>query len=233
MLKSRWRRYQLWGAAARRASNSLAQRRFIGSGSYWEQRYAAGGNSGAGSYGRLARAKADILNTLVAEERVESVLEIGCGDGNQLSLADYPNYVGVDVAPSVVCACRSRFAEDPAKRFLTSNVDLPICELGLSLDVIYHLVEDEIFESYMTDLLTHSARLVVLYASDCDTFVPSGLTPPHIRHRPVRRWMSAQRDWRFRERIPNPYPFDPRAEDETSFADFYLFERINGIAPPK
>jgi SAM-dependent methyltransferase len=224
-LKARVSDLPLVGPAAKAARDYVARRHFTGSASYWEHRYAAGGNSGAGSYGRLAQAKADVLNKLVTDERIGSVLEIGCGDGSQVALARYPSYVGVDVAPSVVAACRMRFAADSTKSFLNSGDHLPACELGLSLDVIYHLVEDEVFERYMIDLLGHSSRLVVLYTSDSEVFVPPGITPPHIRHRPVGRWMSTQIGWRFRERIANPYPFQIEAEEETSFADFYVFEK--------
>ena len=65
--------------------------RFTGSASYWEHRYAYGGNSGAGSYGSTACAKADLLNSFLKDERLLSVIEFGCGDGHQLSLADYPS----------------------------------------------------------------------------------------------------------------------------------------------
>ena len=49
--------------------------------------YASGGSSGPGSYGRLAAGKADFLNRFVEDHQIKTVLEIGCGDGNQLSLA--------------------------------------------------------------------------------------------------------------------------------------------------
>jgi SAM-dependent methyltransferase len=128
-LKSRVAALPVVGPKAIATRNLLAHRRFIGSGSYWEQRYASGGNSGAGSYGRLAEAKAAVLNRLVADQRIGSVLEIGCGDGNQVELAHYPAYVGIDVSPSVIAACHQRFIGDPTKRFLVSGEDLPRCEL--------------------------------------------------------------------------------------------------------
>src|ERR1700689_4886366 len=68
--------------------------------SYWDSRYAGGGNSGDGSYGNLAKFKASVLNQFVAENRIASVVEFGCGDGNQVSLAEYPRYVGIDVSPT-------------------------------------------------------------------------------------------------------------------------------------
>ena len=69
------------------------QTAFVGSQAFWEQHYAQGGTSGAGSYGKYAEFKADILNRFVQENSVRSVIEFGCGDGNQLSLARYPSYV--------------------------------------------------------------------------------------------------------------------------------------------
>src|SRR5438270_10704846 len=84
------------GKAARRLGRLAFVRRLAGragfdnSSSYWNRRYVAGGTSGAGSYGRLARFKADVLNAFVAESGIASVIEFGCGDGAQLALSNYP-----------------------------------------------------------------------------------------------------------------------------------------------
>ncbi|MGB6192692.1 MAG: hypothetical protein WBF42_09515, partial [Terracidiphilus sp.] len=40
---------------------------------YWEQRYKAGGNSGVGSYSRLAEFKAEFLNRFVEEHQIATV----------------------------------------------------------------------------------------------------------------------------------------------------------------
>ncbi len=68
---------------------------FPGSDKYWEQRYAVGGNSGVGSYGKFANFKAEVINKFVREHKIKSVIEFGCGDGNQLKLANYPSYYTV------------------------------------------------------------------------------------------------------------------------------------------
>src|SRR5258708_24901292 len=68
---------------------------FQGSSAYWEDRYRTGGNSGAGSYNSLALFKAEILNAFVRANGVQKVIEFGCGDGNQLSLFEYPCYIGL------------------------------------------------------------------------------------------------------------------------------------------
>ena len=82
---------------------------------YWERRYADGQDSGYGSRDQLARFKASFLNAFVARNGIRSVIEFGCGDGTQLSLADYPSYLGLDVSPTAVRLCASRFRDTPGR----------------------------------------------------------------------------------------------------------------------
>jgi SAM-dependent methyltransferase len=214
-------------ALARTAPVEALRRRlgFRGSSSYWEQRYRQGGTSGSGSYGQLASFKAEILNDFVAREGITSIVEFGCGDGAQLTLAQYPAYVGIDVAPTSIALCRARFADDPTKQFHLSS-ELPSTfgsyDLALSLDVIYHLVEDSVFDAYMDRLFAHSRRFVAVYASNSERTTAS----PHVRHRNFTRWVEQHApQWRLWSHVPNRHPFDPAQPDETSFADFYFFRR--------
>jgi len=192
------------------------------SAAYWDARYRRGGHSGAGSSGRLAQFKAETVNRIVAEHGITSVAEFGCGDGRQLQLAKYPAYVGLDVSPAAVRLCSERFAADPDKRFLAANEDPGMADLTLSLDVIFHLVEDDTFHRYMQRLFARALRFVVIYASDRDATTPDA----HVRHRNFSAWiMRNAPEWRLVRHVPNPYPFDPRAPNDTSFADFHLFAR--------
>ena len=79
---------------------------------YWENRYKSGGNSGAGSYGQLCEFKADVINTFVAKNNIMTVMEFGCGDGNQLSYSNYPEYVGYDVSETAIDICKKKFVKD-------------------------------------------------------------------------------------------------------------------------
>ncbi len=45
-------------------------------------------------------------------------MEFGCGDGNQLQLANYPDDTGFDVSPRAVDLCRNIFSSDDGTRFL-------------------------------------------------------------------------------------------------------------------
>ena len=197
---------------------------FPGSQAYWEERYRRGGNSGDGSYGRLSMFKAEVLNGFVAGNRIESVLEFGCGDGNQLDLAEYPRYLGFDVSPRAVELCRKRFASDPTKSFrLMQEYAGERVDLTLSLDVIYHLVEDPVFERYMEILFDAALRYVIIYSSNIED--NRGNKGRHVRHRRFSDWIALERPtWKLVRRIPNRYPYHG---DNTkgSFADFYVYQR--------
>ena len=183
-----------------RRASLLRQRLAYGdSGCFWEQNYAQGATSGTGSYGPLAEGKSRFLNALVREQAVRSVIEFGCGDGNQLSLADYPRYVGLDVSKTAIKLCKSRFADDPSKSFFlydsscfVDRAGLFTADLALSLDVIYHLVEDPVFDVYMAHLFGAAKRCVVIYATD--DAISGGA--PHVRHRRFSAWVEANRpEW--------------------------------------
>ena len=85
---------------------------FPGSAEYWERRYRGGGNSGDGSYGGLADFKAEIINVFVEENGIDTVVELGCGDGNQLGLMDVPQYTGYDISKTAVEMCAKMYAND-------------------------------------------------------------------------------------------------------------------------
>lgn len=177
---------------------------FHGSAAYWDRRYETGSDSGAGSYGRSAAFKAEFLNELVTAHAIESVVELGCGDGNQLSLARYPSYLGLDVSPTAVAACRARFAGDETKRFeLLRDLAGEVAELALSLDVVFHLVEDEVFEAHMRALFAAASRYVVVYSTDTNLRTP--FDRAHVRHRRVTDWTERMRDeWRLVQRQKRP-----------------------------
>ena len=220
------------GAAARTIARipvikklrALRRRLGFRSSSYWEQRYRQGETSGPGSFGRLAEFKAETLNDFVARLGVKSVIEFGCGDGAQLALADYPLYVGIDVAESSISACRQRFARDSTKSFYLPSqmpANLGRLDLVLSLDVIYHLVEDKVFDAYMRSLFAHAGRFVAIYSSN-KVETTDAL---HVRHRLFTRWIEVHEpQWRQTGYLPNKYAYDPAQPAETSFADFYFFE---------
>lgn len=197
------------------------------SSAYWEKRYLEGGNSGAGSYNRLADFKAQVLNEFVKENNIKEVMEWGCGDGNQLSLAHYPYYVGYDVSAKAVELCKTRFETDNTKKFIwcgdSKFKNELVVELVLSLDVIYHLVEDDVYEQYMQRLFESSNKYVCIYASNFDK-----QTAVHVKHRCFTKWVEANLNhkWKLDKVIKNPYPYSEEDTDSTTVSDFYFYKKV-------
>jgi len=203
---------------------------------YWERRYANGGSSGAGSYGRLAQYKAEFLNSFARERNVSSVIEFGSGDGAQLGLFEFKHYIGLDVSVTSIKRCIQQYADDESKSFYLYDAELTkdshhlfTAELALSLDVIYHLVEDTVFEAYMRALFTAAESYVIIYSSNTSENTP--IQAEHVRHRRFTDWVDEhEKDWMLIDHAVNKYSLKTN-EIEESFADFYVYSRTSTEFP--
>ncbi len=202
-------------------------KKFPGSAKYWEEVYAKGGTSGPGSYNRLADFKADIINSFVKKHGITQVIEFGCGDGNQLKLAQYENYVGFDVSRKAVDMCRAAFKSDVTKTFkVADEYSNEKSELSLSLDVIYHLIEDDVFDLYMRRLFKSSNKFVIIYSSDDET-LNRMYGDYHVRHRKFTDWVVKYAyEWSLIESLPNKYKFVEADRNNTSFCDFFFYQKM-------
>jgi hypothetical protein len=193
---------------------------FPGSASYWEKRYRKNGHSGTGSYGENATYKAQVLNDFVSRNSIKTVIEFGCGDGNQLKQFRFPGYIGLDVSLTAIKKCIDIFKNDPTKSFFlyhpaafADHQAAFKADLSLSLDVIYHLIEEEVFENYMNHLFSSSGRYIIIYAWDVD-----GKRKHHVRHRQFTRWIEENvKGWHLVEKISNGKP--------AGACDFFIYEK--------
>lgn len=224
-MKSIFKKIPIVGPVIQKAYHLVRPNRpFPGSESYWKRRYRSGGNSGDGSYNQLAEFKAEVINGWVCLNGIGSVIEFGCGDGNQLALATYPKYMGLDVSPEAIALCKKKFHADRSKVFgLVTDYAGQQADLALSLDVIFHLVEDMVFESYMARLFDASRRLVIIYSSNTDNNPVD--QAPHVRHRKFSDWVDENRaDWHMIKYIPNRFPFTGNTKTG-SLSDFFIYSR--------
>ena len=135
-------------------------------------------------------------------------------------------YLGVDISPTAVNICREKFFSDEDKVFITLDEfkkQPSSADITLSLDVIYHLINDDIYHDYMERLFSSAAKYCLIYSANIDQVTPS----PHVRKRKFSTWVeeNAAR-WELEEHIPNRYPMTADSDpNNTSFADFYLFKR--------
>jgi SAM-dependent methyltransferase len=221
------RKLPLIGTAMSRLSATVRRRSFPGSAAYWEVHYARGGASGPGSQGQLAAFKADVMNEFVRRESIRSIVEFGCGDGSQLLLAQYPEYVGLDVSPTAIRICQGRFAHDSTKLFRKYDPEEfaggagTRMDAAISLDVIYHLVEDDVFRAYLDRLFEAARRYVVIFSSN----EPLATALPYVKHRAFTKQVEAQfPDWALSRTVRNPHVWQGDASTG-SRADFYFYRR--------
>lgn len=205
--------------------------KFESSAQYWNDRYCSGGTSGAGSYGRLSKFKANFLNNFVRDKGIESVVEYGCGDGAQLALAIYPEYVGFDVSPVALEICRKKFQSSTPDKYEFFHTNTIIekegdFDLAISLDVIYHLVEDDAFDCYMKRLFNSSRKYVVIYLYNFEKNYES----PHERGREFLKWCHDYApNWKLMDIVKNPYSYNKDDPNNTSQSDFFIFQKIDLI----
>lgn len=197
---------------------------FDNSTQYWIDRYKKGGNSGPGSYNHFAEFKSEVLNKFVEENSIRTILELGSGDGNQLSYFEFPNYKGFDISLDALELCRSKYKNDPHKDFFsTSEIINHKAELSLSLDVLFHLVEDETFEVYMNQLFDSSTHFVIIYSSNFDD---KANYENHVRHRKFTTWVEKnQSQFKLIQRVPNKYPPIKGENKTTTPADFFIYKK--------
>ena len=189
---------------------------------FWEKTYSNNGTSGSGSYGAYALYKAAVLNKFVVENNIRHVTELGCGDGNQLGMFHFPFYTGVDVSETVIYKCRSLFKEDSTKNFYTAAEFELIkdkqsiqTDLALSLDVIYHLLEDDVYEKYIKDLFAASTSFVIIYAWDIVTEKSF-----HILHRKFSAWINANiHNWQLVSTLKN--------KELPEACDFFIYKKTD------
>ncbi len=197
---------------------------FTSTSDYWETRYGSGGNSGAGSYNILAEYKGEIINDFVKEKNIKTVIEFGSGDGNQLKFFNFENYIGFDISKTTINNCRLMYESDSTKRFeVLDDYKNEKADLVLSLDVIYHLIEEAVYSDYLEKLFSSSNKFVIIYSSNEDNHKNNNVAG-HVKHRKFTNWIDQNvPNFKLIKHIPNKYPFSGN-NNISSYADFYIFE---------
>lgn len=179
---------------------------------YWDNRYKSGGNSGKGSYGVYKTYKSKVINKIIKEYKIQSVTDFGCGDGNQINDIKPPKYVGLDIAPSSVNICKKKYNLDTTKSFYvydhTTYKKTYPSEMSMSIDVMYHIFEDNIYHKYISDIFENSSRFVLIYSTNFD----EKYNGVHVKNREFTK--HTPDDWVLKEHIKN---------ETDNYADFYLF----------
>lgn len=99
-------------------------------------------------------------------------------------------------------------------------------EMAMSLDVLYHLIEEGIWMRHIDQLFQTAKRYVVIYAEDCDR--DRGV---HMRSRSFSPYIAKiAPDWVLDFKVDNPYPYDGSDYESGSVSDFFIYRKKD--APP-
>ncbi len=166
---------------------------------WWEDWYISGHTSGAGSRGVLAQFKADVINEFLDGHSIHTVIEFGCGDGYNLGLINYENYLGLDVSKEAVRICDEMYIDDESKYFQVyipksfgKVTDQPV-DLVVCLDVLYHVLDEDEYQKLLDDIFSFSPQFVILYT----TLSGEGISgsSPEILHRNVLGYLEKYSDY--------------------------------------
>lgn len=191
---------------------------------YWETRYKNGGTSGLGSQGDLLEFKAKVINDFITSMGICSVIDLGCGDGQLTAKIICDVYMGYDVSPTALSKCRRACL--PGKHFyMLDQYKGEAADMAMSMDVIFHLVEDEVFHQYMRTLFFAADHYVIIYSSNHSD--NKGMAN-HVRHRKFTDWIADNRpDWKLIGQTKNKFSFD-EGDPNGSFCDFYFYQKREG-----
>jgi 2-polyprenyl-3-methyl-5-hydroxy-6-metoxy-1,4-benzoquinol methylase len=188
---------------------------------YWENRYITGGNSGKGSYDKLAVFKSIIINSVLENNKqILSIIDYGVGDGNQLSLFNLKDksYLGLDVSKTIIEKCKNMYKNNSNKQFKTCDeIDFTTLktDMTISCDVLYHLIEYPKFIEYINNLFNISDKFVIIYANNINKDTYSS----HVKFRNFTNYIKENfKEWILIRTIKNPY-------SNLSPSDFYIYEK--------
>lgn len=158
---------------------------------YWENRYQGGETSGEGSYGEFAIHKAEVINDFALRHDVKSAIEFGCGDGNQLSLFNFEHYTGFEISQAAVDICKNTYKNDSSKSFFNNlEYNNQTADLTMSLDVIYCILEETVYQEYMTRLFNSSTKYVLVFSYGKEVNIAGA---NHLKYWDFEKWIAQNR----------------------------------------
>lgn len=113
----------------------------------------------------MALFKASIINNFVSKNDINTFIECGSGDHNQLSSANYKKYIGFDASKTAIKIFQNKFKYEMTKTFIyisdnfTNNRKV---DLLISRDILFHLIEDNVFNLYMQNLFNSSKKYICI-----------------------------------------------------------------------
>lgn len=190
---------------------------------YWDDRYRTGVGAGNGSRGRLYEFKLNTVQNIVDDFGIESVVDVGCGDGTQMMSLRVKKYTGLDISPTAIDIA-SRLSGKGRNYFIMnedSTAKGKIADMAVSLDVVFHLPDDQ-YQAHIDLLFRLAKRYVLIYAPN-----HSGEGIRLASHMHFHEFVPDIKEKFGLDpilRIEQPYPVEGAPANNTSYCEFYLFD---------
>jgi len=145
---------------------------------YWDRRYSRGGSSGAGSVGKLREWKWERI--IYYAKNIDDVIDVGCGDRSFWYGRSCKNYIGIDSSKVIIDKLKKR--KDGQYIYAEELPDLPPVRIVLCLDVLFHVMDDGLYERMIQKLKEYSNEWIFIY-----TWLEDPLEKPssHQVYRPL------------------------------------------------
>ena len=156
---------------------------------FWDQRYTEAPElgSGIGSRGELAAYKRALLESVFADVKPTTIMDIGCGDMAVSSVLPESGYTGIDLSPIVTAANAAAF---PQRNFLCGDfvsMEVGQSDLVLCLDLLIHIPEKANYLKCVEKCVNATAMTGVIAAYETAPLKGSAIT---FFHEPIRHTLA-------------------------------------------
>jgi SAM-dependent methyltransferase len=189
---------------------------------YWDIRYKQGGDSGSGSRGELLAWKAKIINDFIKSKKIKSVNDFGCGKGDLAMLLEVNEYNGFDISLEALKLCPLI----QGKSFAQQPEFIPQKELSLSIDVLFHCVDQADYDQYLSDLFHSASKFVIIYAYDHNVDGSSKFAGHYYPRKFTTDIEIMYPQWKLIKTVKQKYPVSKFGPEFGSYSDFYIYQRI-------
>jgi len=128
---------------------------------YWEDHYSSGGISGQGSIGDCRKWKWDTIFSYV--EKIDKVIDVGCGDLSFWDGETCKSYTGIDISPTII---NKNMKARPDWNFICSDASIshPVhAPVVFCLDILFHILDDQVYLSILENLARYSDEWIFIY----------------------------------------------------------------------